>query len=159
MIEGMKNRKLRKELSRNRVLVEALASEVDLRRTFVADRHAGMTTKASILVASASLMTALQSAGVHSGLIGWAIALSAAAAVFGVAALVPRVGREPSLDSMEANFWNDGDVAAIRGMTVDKKLALKRDEQALFWRAGFVLLGFASLAASLVIAATAFVFQ
>ncbi|MCS6588211.1 hypothetical protein [Curtobacterium flaccumfaciens] len=156
MLKDMRERRLRKELNRNRLLVEALAREVDLRRTFVAERHTAMTTKASILVASASLMTALQSAGLHGDLIGWAIGLSAAAAVFGVGVLVPRIGQEPGLVSMEDNFWDDGEVAAIRNMTADKNRVLEQDERALFWRAGVVMLGFASLAASLAIAAIAF---
>jgi hypothetical protein len=156
MMGDMGKRRSRNTLDRRRVLIEALAGEVDLRRTFVADRDTAMTTKASILVASASLMTALQSAEVHGGRIGWAIALSAAAAVFGVVALIPRIGREGGLVSIEKDLWNEGDMAAIRAMTSRKNEILEQDERALFWRAGGVLLGFASLAASLVIAAIAF---
>lgn len=145
-----------KDFARNRVLIDALDAEVDRRRGFVAQRTDALTTKASILIASASLVTALQSAKTDSGWIGFAIGLSALAAVLGIAALMPRVGNELDLIATERNLWGDADVRAIRNLTSAKREVLQQDEHALFWRAIVVTSGFACLAAALVIAGLVF---
>lgn len=145
-----------REVSRRRTLVEALDREVDLRRTFVAARSEALTTKASILVASASLVTALQDADVHSTWIGAAIAASALAAVLGIVVLIPRIGEEISIADTEENLWNERGVEAIRGLMIAKRAILEKDQRALWWRAAVIAAGFAALALSLVIAALVF---
>ncbi|MBT1680984.1 hypothetical protein [Curtobacterium aurantiacum] len=140
----------RKAVARRRVLVEALDREVDLRRTFVAARAESLTTKGSILAASASLVTALQSIGSDSPWLGFAIASSALAAVLGLVVLLPRVGAELDLEATEANLWGESDVEALRGLTLAKKKVLEKDERALWWRAILIALGFTALALSLI---------
>jgi len=143
----------RKAVARRRVLIEALDREVDLRRTFVAAKAESMTTKASILVASASLVTALQSIGGHSPWVGVAIALAAVAAVLGIVVLLPRIGAELDLAATEENLWHETDMEAVRGLTLAKKGLLEKDERALWWRAILIAVGFTALALSLIAAA------
>jgi hypothetical protein len=141
-----------KDVASHRYLVEAIDREVDLRRGFVASRTLGLTTKASILVASASLITALQASKIHSPWLDVAMALSAVAAILGVIVLLPRVGREVPIMDTETNLWDQTDVKALRGLTLAKVEILDHDEHALFWRAVVLAVGFGALGLSLVVA-------
>ncbi|MDJ0348922.1 hypothetical protein [Cryobacterium sp. PH29-G1] len=136
-----------------KILIAALDREVDLQRASVEVRAAGLMTRASILVAAASILTGVQSLDQMSAWFLWSTIASAAAAILGVLVLLPRLGAEVDIDSAESDYWNELDTVALHGFMKDKLRVLKEDEHALIWRRWVLLVGFACLAISLLLAA------
>lgn len=105
--------------------------------------------RASVLVASAGILTGLQTSGSWSLLFAISVSFSAIAAVLGVLVLVPRLGGEVNIDQAEKDYWNNLDAEAIRNLTKYKLDILRVDESALKKRRTLLLLGFGALAASI----------
>jgi hypothetical protein len=143
-------------LGKRTELIASLADEIDRQLESVGARSRGMATRASILIASASIMTGLQ---IPEEDRPWQFAASliagAIAAIAGVLALLPRGGPEVSIELAEQTFWNLSRTQAQRNLTYWKLDTLKDQEKALKWRARLIVAGFAALAVALIFAALA----
>ncbi len=110
-----------------------------------------MSTRASILVGAASIVTGLQlpEASASSAWFLLAIAAAVLAVVLGVIVLLPGRGKEVQVLEAETEFWNSTDSRAIWTLSHWKLDALKAQEKRLKNRAVVLVVGFAALGASL----------
>lgn len=141
--------KLEDQIGDRRVLVDALHEEVDRQRSSVAQRSGAMANRASALVASAGIITGLQSTSTLSLPFFLSILSAATAVILGVLVLLPRLGGELGIEQAETDYWNDRDTEAIRNLTKAKLDVLRADERALKRSRKLLLAGFISLAASI----------
>lgn len=130
-------------------LILALDAEVDRQRTSVGHRSRAISNRASTLVASAGIITSLQSSSSFSIWFMLSICCGLIAAVVGVLVLIPRLGGELDIGQAENDFWNDRDTEAIRNLAQAKLAVLRTDEQALKSRRKLLLWGFILLALSI----------
>lgn len=146
-----------KELKLRAGLIDTLAGEVDRQLESVGARSRSMSTRASLLVGAASIVTGLQLLPT-SGL-PWQYVVSVVAgvvaAVLGVIALVPRAAPEVPILTAERTFWNYSPTRAQWTLTHWKLLTLREQEKALKWRARIVVAGFAALTTAIIFAALA----
>ncbi|NOJ58977.1 hypothetical protein [Arthrobacter sp. 260] len=145
-------RKNRRDTRRNKELLSALHQETDLQREDVSLRTGMMSTRASILVAAASLSTALQS-GQQGLFFVAAIWLSVLAAILGAVVLLPRLGDQLSIQGNETDLWDSDEVELNRDLMHQKLSILRQDEKSLLWRRQVLLSGYTVLALSLAAAA------
>jgi hypothetical protein len=140
-----------RQLSERRHVVDALAAELDVQRQSFIARSSSMNTRLSILVAAASLTSGLQVASHQSR--AWlivAVCLSAAGAVCGVFALLPRTGGENGIEALQAELWNETPARAAYLLLHRKLEILKDDEKSLHRKRWLAIAGFAFLAMSIV---------
>lgn len=140
-VRGMGERSIR----RKRDLIFALDADIDRQLAESAAAAAGMSTRASILVAAAGLTSGLQytTASVPP------MILTAAAALLGVSLLMMRRSTEVPIVAAEAEFWNDSPTTARRNLMYWKLDVLKERESSLERRRPVLVTGFAVLAASI----------
>jgi len=151
--KSKRDRETSRDVERNRIFIAALSTEVDQQRASHLARNSSLTTRASILVASASILTGLQ---IRDDLSSWfyiTVFMSAAAAALGVIVLLPRMGDEVSIASTETEYWGQPETVAIRNFMHHKLSILKKDEKSLRWRRLVLLLGFTLLALAILTAA------
>lgn len=150
--ERRRLRKSRQDFRRNKELLTALHRETDYQRADVAARTGKISTKASILIASASISSALQ----YDAQGFWFLAavwLSVVAAVLGALVLLPRVGSHLAVEAYEQELWGEEPSEVHRDLMYQKLRILRQDEKALLWRRKILLVGYAALAVSLLSAA------
>jgi len=138
-------------------LVAILSDEVDRQLQSVGARASSMSTRASLLVGAAGIMTGLQVAPDGDRPWQYIASLVAAglAALVGVIALIPRGAPEVPILAAERTFWNYT-ASESRWTLAHWKLDTLRDqERALKWRALVVVAGFASLTIAIIFAASA----
>lgn len=143
----------RRGLRRNKELLAALHQETDHQRADVSSRAGMMSTRASILIAAASLSTALQS-GQQGPWFLAAVWLSVVSAILGAVVLLPRLGSQLGVEQNEKNLWDQNPTEFIRDLMHQKLRILRRDEKAMLWRRYVLLAGYTALALSLAAAAT-----
>lgn len=146
------SRRDRRDLRRNEALLAALDKETDAQRADVASRAGMMSTRASILIAAASLSTALQ-AGQQGPWFLAAIWLSVASAILGAVVLLPTVGDQLNIKQNENDLWGQDPAQFTRDLMHQKRDLLQGDETTLFWRRRVLLAGYSALALSLAAAA------
>lgn len=134
------------------VLFERLDQEVDHQRADAARRSDALATRASVLVASASLLTTLQAGAGDFGF-SLTILLTVLAAAAGVGVLFMRSGEQLDIALTEQNLWSKAEGEARRELLYQKLYILRADEKLLRRRASILNTGFALLTASLVAAA------
>lgn len=130
------------------MLLAALHQETDLQRADVSSRTGMMSTRASILIAAASLSTALQ-VGQQGPWFLAAVWLSAASAISGAVVLLPRLGDQFAIEENEKHLWDQDPLELNRDLMHQKLHVLREDEKALFWRRYVLLAGYTALALSL----------
>jgi hypothetical protein len=143
------NRKVHDPFDGKDLILELLDHEVDRQRADVASRGAMVATRATVLIASASIITSLQSDPGGPAFIATVI-LTATAAMTGVVVLVMRSGDELSIVELEKALWPMATNEARRDLVYQKLYALRGDEKRLRRRARTLNVGFALLAASLI---------
>ena len=137
------------EVGDRRELIMALSSDVDRQLGSVSDRTTSQGTRAAILVASASISTALPAGNLPDPLYVAALACAAASALCGVIVILPRVGHEVPIHDVEVDAWNLSPTMALRRVMYEKVAVLTHDEKAMKWRRFVLLGGFALLALAL----------
>ncbi|WP_146070884.1 hypothetical protein [Arthrobacter sp. B1805] len=145
-------RKDRRDLRRNKALIAAIHQETDAQRADVASRTGTMHTRASILIAAASLSTALQVGQQGPWFVG-AVWLSVTSAILGALVLLPGLGDQLNIEQNEKDLWGQEPTEFSRDLMHQKWDLLREDEKALFWRRNVLLTGYAALALSLAAAA------
>lgn len=129
-----------------RHLIELLLDDSERQLVANSATSSALGTRASILVASASIATGLQLARTDDA--GWylvALIAAALAALSGISVLLPRRGREVVLDDLEGLAWNETDSIASRRLLYSRLDILKKDKTALRWRAIVLQVGFGIL--------------
>ena len=111
-----------------------------------------MLSRASILIAAASLSTALQ-VGQQGPWFLAAVWLSVTSALLGALVLLPRMGDQLNIKKNEDDLWGLDPVAFSRDLMHQKWDLIREDEKALRWRRYVLLGGYAALALSLAAAA------
>lgn len=126
-------------------LIAALSADVD--RQLVAAEHAsaGMTTRASILIAAAGVTSGLQ----VSADLGVPAVLAVAAALVGVSLMLMRTAEEVPILEAEETFWAQPPVTAKRNLMHWKHRVLLANERSLRRRRVVLVAGFALLASSI----------
>jgi hypothetical protein len=155
MSDELSRRQLRKnrcDLRRNKALIAALHQETDAQRADVASRAGMMSTRASILIAAASLSTALQ-VGQQGPWFVAAVWLSVTSAILGALVLLPRLGDQLNIKQNEDDLWGQDPAEFSRDLMHQKLTLLRGDEKALYWRRYVLLAGYTALALSLAAAA------
>ena len=137
------------EIGERRELIVALSADVDRQLVSVTDRSTAQGTRAAILVASASIATALPAGNVPDPLYVLALSCAAASALCGVVVILPRVGYEVPVRDVEKDAWNLSATMALRRLMYEKLVVLEHDESALKWRRRVLLGGFSLLVLTL----------
>lgn len=153
---GMRKRKqieAQRVSEQRRHLLELLAADAERQIGANAGTHSELGTRASILIASASLAAGLQLAqGAQAGWYLVALIASGLAAVLGVVVILPRSGWEVDLEDLETKSWHEAEVESTRRMLWTRIEVLRRDKRSLAWRAVVLTIGFSALAIALVCA-------
>lgn len=146
-----------KELKARSDLIRILADETDRQLESVGARARSISTRGSLLVGAASIMTGLQLApGADRP---WpyiaSVIAGAVAAILGVVALIPRSAPEVPILGAEEAFWNYSGSQSRWTLTHWKLATLREQERALRLRALLVVVGFAALTVAIIFAAFA----
>lgn len=129
-----------------RELITALDADVDRQLAAAETASAGVTTRASVLIAAAGVTSGLQ---VSSTVIIPAI-LAVLSALVGVGLLLMRTAKEVPILEAEETFWaQPPPVTARRNLMHWKHGVLLEREQSLHRRRAVLVVGFALLAASI----------
>ena len=128
-----------------RELIAALDADVDRQLAAAETASAGVTTRASVLIAAAGVTSGLQ---VSSTVIIPAI-LAVLSALVGVGLLLMRTAKEVPILEAEETFWAQPPVTARRNLMHWKNGVLLEREQSLHRRRAVLVVGFALLAASI----------
>lgn len=134
-------------------LLSLLLADSERQLVALAGTFSAISTRAAILIASASIVTGIQVLPVDDA--AWyLLALIAAAfsALTGVVVIVPRIGKQVAIRRLEAEGWNDGDAEASRRVLYSRLAVIESDNVAVWWRGIVVTAGFISLFAAVLFA-------
>lgn len=126
-------------------LIAALNADVDRQLAAADHASAGMTTRASILIAAAGVTSGLQ----VSADLGVPAILAVAAALVGVSLLLMRTADEVPIREAEETFWAQPPVVAKRNLMHWKNGVLLANEKSLRRRRIALIAGFVLLASSI----------
>lgn len=141
-----------RELRRNKELLATLHKETDYQRADFSLRAGAMATRGSILIAAASISSALQY-GQQGFWFLAAVWLSVISAALGAVVLLPRLGSHLGIEENEGDLWGQNPTQAKRDLMYQKLRILRQDEKALLWRRRVLLAGYSALALSLAVTA------
>lgn len=132
-------------LESKRELIVALDADVDRQLAAAETASAGITTRASILIAAAGVTSGLQ---VSAQSVIPAV-LAVIGALVGVSLMLMRTATEVPILEAEATFWAQSPMAARRNLVHWKNDVLAEREESLRRRRIVLVSGFALLAASI----------
>ncbi|KJL32261.1 hypothetical protein [Microbacterium azadirachtae] len=132
-------------LRAQRELITALDADVDRQLAAAETASAGITTRASVLIAAAGVTSGLQ---VSSAVVIPAV-LAVLSALVGVGLLLMRTAKEVPILEAEETFWAQPPVTARRNILHWKNGVLLERERSLYRRRAVLVVGFALLAASI----------
>jgi hypothetical protein len=135
---------LERNVGNRRALIERLLVDSERQLSANSATASSLATRASILIASASITIGLQlTRPAHAGWYVLALSCSAIAALCGAVVALARRSREVDLVDLESKAWNETDTIAARRLLYSRIAILRVDRRSLFWRAIVLVVGFA----------------